>query len=155
MNRSSMQRTTVKRAVIAAALVLGSLSPAFAATHYVMKYHDMVHPNGHKISNAVFNAALNACYAQTGLSRNAAATQAFKDCMKAHNLQWVWTKLVKDPPSQQTSDDGSFIDPDTGMQCQEAGGGQICVPPQGTVHYTNQHGLNCTRTGIMSVCGGF
>jgi hypothetical protein len=34
----------------------------------------------------------------------------------------------------------------------DVGFGAVCVPPQGTVHYTNQHGLNCTRTGIMSVC---
>jgi hypothetical protein len=112
--------TPMNRTIAAAALVVCSLSPAFATTHYVMQYHDMVRPNGHKVSDAAFNAALNACYSQTGLSRNAAATQAFKDCMKAHN-----------------------------------GFGAICVPPQGTVHYTNQHGLNCTRTGIMSVCGGF
>jgi hypothetical protein len=147
-----MKRPALKRTLIATALVLGSLSPAFATTRYVMKYHDMVHPNGHKISQAVFNAALNACFAQTGLARNAAATPAFKDCMKAHNLQWVWTKLVQDPPSKQTANDGDFIDPDNGMQCHDVGFGAVCVPPQGTVHYTNQHGLNCTRTGIMSVC---
>jgi hypothetical protein len=41
------------------------------------------------------------------------------------------------------------------MLCHDAGFGAICVPPQGTVHYTNQHGLNCTRTGIMSVRGSF
>jgi hypothetical protein len=147
--------TPMNRTIAAAALVVCSLSPAFATTHYVMQYHDMVRPNGHKVSDAAFNAALNACYSQTGLSRNAAATQAFKDCMKAHNEQWVSTKLVQDPPRKQTADDGGFIDPDNGMLCHDAGFGAICVPPQGTVHYTNQHGLNCTRTGIMSVCGGF
>src|ERR1700685_1176532 len=109
-----MKRPAIKRAAMIAALVLGSSSPAFAAPHYVMRYHDMVHPNGHKISDAVFNAALDACFARTGLARNAAATPAFKDCMKAHNLQWVWTKLVQDPPSKQTPNDGGFIDPDNG-----------------------------------------
>jgi hypothetical protein len=39
------------------------------------------------------------------------------------------------------------------MLCQHTGIAEVCGPPQGTVHYTNQHGLNCTRTGIMSVCG--
>jgi hypothetical protein len=51
-----MKRPALKRTLIATALVLGSLSPAFATTRYVMKYHDMIHPNGHKISQAVFNA---------------------------------------------------------------------------------------------------
>jgi hypothetical protein len=120
----------VKRTIAIAALILCSLSPAFAATHYEMRYHDMVRPNGHKVSDAAFNAALNACFSQTGLSRNAPASQAFKDCMKAHNEQWVSTRLVQ-------------------------GLGAICTPPQGTVHYTNQHGLNCTRTGLMSVCSNF
>lgn len=156
MTRSAT-RTAIKTAAFAA-LLLASLSPAFATTRYVMRYHDMVRPNGHKVSDAAFNAALDACFSQTGLARNAAANQAFKDCMKAHNEQWVSTKLVQDPPRQQpangkqSADDKDFIDPDNGMQCHDVGFGAVCVPPQGTVHYTNQHGLNCTRTGIMSVC---
>jgi hypothetical protein len=145
----------VKRTIAIAALILWSLSPAFAATHYEMRYHDMVRPNGHKVSDAAFNAALNACFSQTGLSRNAPASQAFKDCMKVHNEQWVSTRLVQDPPRKQAADDGGFIDPDNGMLCHDAGFGAICVPPQGTVHYTNQHGLDCTRTGLMSVCSNF
>jgi hypothetical protein len=145
----------MKRTIIVTALMLGSLSPAFATTRYVMQYHDTIRPNGHKRSKAVGDAALAACFSQTGLSRYAAASPAFKDCMKNHGYQWVSTKLVQDPPSKQTADDGGFIDPDTGMLCHDAGLGQICGPPQGTVHYTNHHGLNCTRTGIVSVCGSF
>jgi len=41
---------------------------------------------------------------------------------------------------------------DTGMSCRNIGGASICEPPQGTVHYQNRHGLNCTRTGIVSFC---
>jgi hypothetical protein len=93
--------------------------------------------------------------AKPAWARNAPASPAFKDCMKDHGYQWVSTKRVQAPPSKQTADDGGFIDPDNGMLCHDAGFGAICVPPQGTVHYTNQHGLNCTRTGIMSVCGSF
>jgi hypothetical protein len=65
------------------------------------------------------------------------------------------TKLVQNPPSKQTTSDGSFIDPDNGMLCQNSGFAEVCGPPPGTVHYTNKHGLNCTRTGIMSVCTSF
>ena len=145
----------MKKVILAATFALMLLSPALASPLYDQMCHDNIRPNGHPRPQAVYDAALDACYSQTGLSRNAAATQAFKDCMKAHNEQWVSTKLVQDPPSKQTADDGGFIDPDNGMLCHDAGFGAICVPPQGTVHYTNQHGLNCTRTGIMSVCGSF
>jgi len=60
---------------------------------------------------------------------------------------------VQDPPGKG-HDDG-FIDPDTGMSCRNIGGASICDPLQGTVHYRNRHGLDCTRTGIVSVCTNF
>jgi hypothetical protein len=150
MKPAHMKSANMKRAIIVGATLLRSLSPALASSHYAMQWHDM----GHKVSDAVFNASLNACYSQTGMPRNAAATPAFKDCMRAHNEQWVSTRLVQDPPSKQTADDG-FIDPDTGMVCHNAGIGAICVPPNGTVRYTNDEGLNCTRTGLVAFCSSF
>jgi hypothetical protein len=140
----------MQRAVIVTALVLFSLSPAFATTHYEMNYRDTVRPHGHKRSNAVYNSALNFCYNLTGLARDEADTPAFKECMKGRGFQWISTKLVQDAPSKHG--DGSFIDPDTGLSCRNNGFASICGPPEGTVHYRNRHGLNCTRTGIVSVC---
>jgi hypothetical protein len=33
------------------------------------------------------------------------------------------------------------------------GGAAVCTPPNGTVkYYDPEQGLNCTRTGIVSVC---
>ena len=95
-------------------------------------------------------AAFRLCYGQAGLSRGEADTQAFKDCMMGRSFRWLSTKLVQDAPSRQKDD--TFIDPDTGMSCRNIGGASICEPPQGTVKYQNRHGLNCTRTGIVSVC---
>jgi hypothetical protein len=141
----------MKRAIIVSALVLCSLSPAFASTHYEMTWRDTIRPHGNKRSSAVSDAALGFCYSQTGLDRDAASTQAFKDCMKGRGYRWISTKLVQDPAGK----DDSFIDPDTGMSCRNIGGASICDPPQGTVHYQNRHGLNCTRTGIVSVCSNF
>ena len=142
----------MKRAIIVAALVLSSLAPAVATTHYETKYHDTVRPNGRPRSSAVYNSALDLCYAQTGLSRDEKDTPAFKSCMKDRGYQWLSTKLVRDPPSKQ---ENRFIDPDTGMSCYNSGFASICEPPQGTVHYTNKHGLNCTRTGALSFCSNF
>jgi hypothetical protein len=143
----------MKRALVATALALCSLSPAFATTHYEMTWHDATRSHGPKRSKTVSDVALDSCYNQTGLSRDAAATRAFKNCMKSHGYQWVLTRLVKDPPGK--ANDDSFIDPETGMSCRNFGGASFCDPPQGTVHYRNGHGLDCTRTGIVSVCTNF
>ena len=48
-----------------------------------------------------------------------------------------------------------YISSDTGMSCKNVGGIGICGPPRGTVHYRNDEGLNCTRTGLMEVCSNF
>jgi hypothetical protein len=143
----------MRRAIIISGLLLCSLSHAYATTHYEMNYRDTIRPHGHKRSDAVYNSALDFCYSQTGLSRDDADTQAFKDCMKGRGFRWLSTRVVRDPPSRQKDD--TFIDPDTGMSCRNIGGASICDPPQGTVKYQNRHGLNCTRTGIVSFCSNF
>jgi hypothetical protein len=151
----------MKKLILAAAMTLASLSPALASSHYVMTYHDNIRPNGHPRSDSIYNAALDACYSQTGLAREAKDTQAFKDCMATHDYRWVSTKLVQDPPSKRVTRQaasaipkGHFIDPDNGLLCQHAGWASICESPPAdmTIHYTNKHGLNCTRTGAMSIC---
>jgi hypothetical protein len=140
----------MKRAIAIAGLLLCSLSQAYATTHYEMNYRDTIRPHGHPRSSAVYNSALGLCYGQTGIARDAADTPEFKDCMKGRGYRWLSTKLVPDAPDRRQDD--SFIDPDTGMSCRNIGGASICEPPQGTVKYQNRHGLNCTRTGIVSVC---
>jgi hypothetical protein len=143
--------------IIVIAFTLLSLSPALASSHYEMTYHDNIRPNGRPRSDAVYNAALNACYDQTGLARDARDTQAFKDCMKAHGYSWISTKTVRDPPSKYVSSvipKGHFIDPDTGLLCYNSGGASICESPPAdmTIRYTDKHSLGCTRTGAMSIC---
>jgi hypothetical protein len=56
-SKRSAKRSVV---VVAAALLLGSLSPAslspaFATTHYEMNYRDIVRPNGQARSDAFYN----------------------------------------------------------------------------------------------------
>jgi hypothetical protein len=150
----------MKKIIIAAALVFGTLSPALATSHYAIAFYDTLRPNGHKRSQAVGNAIAYSCYSQTGTSPEAAPTQAFKDCMQAQGFRWMSTRLVQNPPSRQAASGipkGSFIDPDTGMLCHDSGGAAICVTPPAnmTIRYTSKHGLNCTRTGIASVCSSF
>jgi hypothetical protein len=140
----------MRRTLMIAALVLGSASAAFASSHYETTYYDTIRPNGHPRSDAIYNAALDDCYSQTGAARDGNDPPAFRACMTTHGYRWLSAKLVQDPASRQTDD--SFIDPDTGMSCHNTGFASICEPPQGTVHYTNKHGLNCTRTGLVSIC---
>jgi hypothetical protein len=143
------RKESVKRTLVVVTLAICCFSQAYASTRPVITFRDIIRPNGHKRSDAVGDAALNLCYRRTGLSRYEADTQTFKDCMLTQGYQWVSTKQVSVPPPKN---DDSFIDSDTGMSCRNVGGASICEPPQGTVHYQNRHGLNCTRTGIVSVC---
>ena len=80
--------------------------------------------------------------------------------MAGRGYQFKWVKDVQDAPRRASSraarqDDGTYISSDTGNVCRTYGIVAVCTPPNGTVHYTNDEGLNCTRTGLMSVCSNF
>jgi hypothetical protein len=85
----------MKRAITAAGMLLCSLSQAYATTHYENSYRDVIRSHGHKRSQAVYDSALDACYAQTGLSRDVPDSQAFKDCMKGFGFRWLSTSWCK------------------------------------------------------------
>ena len=154
-----MSRTLfAKRSVTACALVLATLAPAFASSRYETMYRDTIRPHGQPRSQKVYDAALDYCYGQTGLSRAAADTDAFKACMSGRGYQWKWTKDVPDSPRTSRTarqNDDTYISSDTGNVCHSYGIVGICTPPNGTVNYTNDEGLNCTRTGLVSVCSNF
>src|SRR5262249_7618979 len=100
------------------------------------------------------------CDAAVGVQRTA-PTPAYRACMRQHGwaYRFVTRTRVQAPsgdPSFSASvklAPGHFIARDHGMDCQNIGGAEVCVPPNGTVHYFDpEQGLPCTRTGIMSVC---
>ena len=93
-------------------------------------------------SDADLQAAARVCDGRFGVVQNGDVTSsAYKRCML--NQKWKY---------QSTARVRSYIDNDTGMSCHDENGWAVCEPPNGTVHYQNRHGLNCTRTGAMSVC---
>jgi hypothetical protein len=93
-------------------------------------------------TDAQLQAAAQVCDQHYGVVENGAITSAnYKRCMLKQGWKYG-----------STAHQQSYIDPDTGMSCRSVGGGSVCVPPQGTVKYTNKHGLSCTRTGAVSVC---
>lgn len=79
-----------------------------------------------------------------GLSADDTFTDApaFEACMRLRG----WAPDVPKP------DKPTWIDPDTGIECHSAGIAAVCVPPHGTVTYTNKHGYPCRRTGLVAVC---
>ena len=127
---------------LAAALLLGSGTAAADSE----LFHDALRPNGVARSHAQKLADGRAC----GLKADNTFTDgaAFEACMQARG--WSHDPVVRSAaprPARET-----WIDPDTGLECHSAGIGQVCVPPHGTVTYTNRYGLPCRRTGLVAVC---
>ena len=85
----------MKWSINTAALLLAATAGAQAAS--VDTWRDLVRPHGHKRSDAVSRAALDACYAATGASRFRAATPAFKQCMLGRGYRWISVQYPPEP----------------------------------------------------------
>jgi hypothetical protein len=104
-------------------------------------------------SEAAFHADEHRCGADANDHFHNVAT--FKKCMRAHG--WVADAYKPDAPKSPRADShlapgDDYISSDTGMSCKDLGGIGICGAPRGTVHYRNESGENCTRTGLVSIC---
>jgi hypothetical protein len=91
MNRFFLKRTPV----IAVALLCG-ISGTHAYTT-MDNYYDLVRPNGQARADAIFQADLDSCYAQTGSSRYRQDTPAFRQCMLGRSWQWKSVRAVHSP----------------------------------------------------------
>jgi len=87
----------MKRIVIATALLLASVLAAQA--RWEVKYYDLIRPNGHKRSDAVFRSNSDFCYRQTGQSRYVLDGPAFRKCMLSRGYRFMWQRQIPDPPS--------------------------------------------------------
>jgi hypothetical protein len=127
----------MKRIILAGSLALSAVAGARAdtSTYYWQ--------GKGRWSDAQLQAAAQVCDQQYGVVQNGAVTSAaYKRCM----LRQGWRY-------QGTAREKTYIDPTSGMSCQNQGGVAICDPPHGTVRYFDpDQGLWCTRTGIVSVC---
>jgi hypothetical protein len=105
-----------------------------------------------RIAEATHQADLDFCHQQNGADRKEADPPAFKQCMLGRGYRLLSTRHIRTPPSKPPSD-LRWIDPDTGLSCENTGGAALCDPPKGTVSYFDpEQGLNCRRTGLVSVC---
>ena len=81
---------SMKRIIIATALLLGTAIAAQAQDPPQVMYKDLIRPNGHPRSADVYQAAVDACYAQTGGTPYEPDTAAMKKCMQGRGYQFMW-----------------------------------------------------------------
>jgi hypothetical protein len=138
----------MRAAAVTALVTVLSLGTAQADTFL---FSDTQRPSGVARSDAAFRADEHACGADA--NNHFGNVAAFKKCMRRHG--WVNDAYKPNPPRSRDprlNPGDDYISSDTGMSCKGVGGIGICGPPHGTVHYRNDEGQNCTRTGLMSVC---
>ena len=82
----------MKRIIIAAALLLATAAAAAAQAPPQAMYKDLIRPNGHPRSDAIYQADVDACYAQTGQSRYQPDGAAMKKCMRSRGYQFMWQR---------------------------------------------------------------
>ena len=113
----------MKRIILTAVLLFGATLGAHADTA-IQTYHDVLRPNGHKRSEAIFQADLATCSRQTGGKRVYHDTPAFKQCMRGRGYTWMSLRIERTPaPARQTTRDQTWIDPETGLTCHDILGG--------------------------------
>lgn len=84
----------MKPIIVTTALLLCTALAAQAQNPPQTMYKDLIRPNGHKRSAAVYEADVNACYAQTGQSRYEFDGAAMKQCMLSRGYQFEWQRGV-------------------------------------------------------------
>jgi hypothetical protein len=139
----------IRSAAVTVLVTVLSMGAARADTY---QFTDVLRQGGVARSEASFQADEHRCGADA--NDHFGNVAAFKKCMRAHG--WVADGYIPNPPAAranshlQPGDD--YISTDTGMSCKDVGGIGICGAPRGTVHYRNENGENCVRTGLVSIC---
>ena len=88
---------------------------------------------------------------------------SYRSCMLQHGWKFSHLSRTRVQASRAPADPyfssnvklapGHYINHDSGMDCRNEGGAEVCDGPQGTVHYFDpDQDLPCTRTGLMSIC---
>jgi hypothetical protein len=139
----------IRAAAVAAIFTVLSLGAARADTYL---FTETLRPGGVARSDAAFQADEHRCGADA--NDHFGNVAAFKKCMRAHG--WVADAYEPDPPRSRRdprlAPGDDYISTETGMSCKDLGGIGICGAPRGTVHYRNENGEHCTRTGLVSIC---
>lgn len=138
------------RAAAATAIVTVLSVGAARADTYL--FSDTLRPGGVARSDTAFEADEHRCGADA--NDHFGNVAKFKKCMRARG--WVADEYKPGPPKSRVdprlNPGDDYISTETGMSCKSVGGIGICGAPRGTVHYRNENGENCTRTGLVSIC---
>ena len=81
----------VKRIIITV-LLLGTAMVASAQAAPQVKYKDLIRPNGHLRSAAVYQADVDDCYRQTGGTPYLPDSAAMKKCMLSRGYRFMWQR---------------------------------------------------------------
>ena len=158
-----MKHTIAGHAALLTALLLSGATHA-ATYDYTDHWADMRKP---ALGAAEFDAQLQsdaaACDGMVG-AQHGAPTAGYRNCMRGRGWRFLSVSRVRvpDAPAGPTFSSsakvapGHYISHNNGMDCQNVGGAAVCGPPNGTVRYYDpEQGLNCTRSGLVSVCSNF
>jgi hypothetical protein len=130
-------KTRIKMTLAVAIFAIGMASSASASVHGVSTYYDTIRPHGHPRSDAIYNAAVNACYDAARESRTALHdTPAFKTCMLSRGYRFENTQVVQDAPRAAPSSvaERSYTGPSVTITI----GGSYDEDPEPTVDLTQQ-----------------
>ena len=157
-----MKRSAIKHIALFAALVVSTAANA-ANYDYTAHYDYIRQP---QLSNAQIDSQIHedtvVCDNAVGVQRGKPSAD-YRSCMLQHGWKYSYlsrtrVQMSRAPADPYFSSDaklapGHFIDLDSGMDCQNIGGAEVCDSPQGTVHYFDpDQDLTCTRTAVMSIC---
>jgi hypothetical protein len=159
---AAMKHSVTKTVALFAALVVSTA--ASAATYDYTAHYDYIRKP--QLSNAQIDSQIHedtvACDNIVGVQQGKPST-SYRSCMlqrgwKYSFLSRTWVQASRAPADPYFSSNvklapGHYINHDSGMDCRNEGGAEVCDGPQGTVHYFDpDQDLPCTRTGLMSIC---
>lgn len=108
---------------VAAMLIAGAAATRAEAAGET--YYDLIRPNGHPRPEAVWQAALDYCYNQTGADRTARDTAEFRQCMLGRHYRWIYYRPVgAASPSPSTIYNKDSKNPAVGWHWE--GGNRVC-----------------------------
>ena len=81
----------MKRIIVATALLLGTAIATQAHAAPQTMYKDL-RPNGHKRSDAAYQADVDACYRRTGGNPDVPDSAAMKKCMLSNGYSFLWQR---------------------------------------------------------------
>jgi hypothetical protein len=149
----------MKRIAIAAAVLISASIGAPAHAGNDQYDFDLIHrPAG--ITEAQVDAGVQAATQTCDPSgSHSYGSRRFLSCMRSRGYKFVRIEHQGSPSGDPNFSanvklaPGHFISHDTGMDCQQMGGADVCTPPNGTVRYYDpDQGLPCTRTGAVAIC---